>query len=134
MNSELLMERHQPANPEARSRQPRDHYMTMDGKALQAAFGSISDGTRSRHGIQDVRVKRVARKVYIDSDILTRRSPILAAGRLPANRSMSTERPPGITDYHVRARSASATQIVFTALQVPAAWIPHFLGAVPGPT
>jgi alpha-mannosidase len=94
--------------------------MTMDGKALQAAFGSISDGRVVGMAIQDVRVKRDGSQVYIDSDMSDEEEPNLAAWKTARKQIDEYLSDTGITDYHVRARSASATQIVFTALQVPA--------------
>jgi mannosylglycerate hydrolase len=94
--------------------------MSMDGKALQAAFGSISEGRVVGMAIQSVRVRREGSQVYIDSDMSDEGEPNLAnwkAARQQVDQFLSD---PGITVYHVRARSTAAAQIIFTAPQVPA--------------
>ncbi len=94
--------------------------MTMDGKAMQAAFGSISEGRAIGMAIQDVRVRREGTQVFIESHLSDEGEPNLTAweaARLQIDQYLID---PGITDYHVRARSAAATQIVFSAPQVPA--------------
>jgi hypothetical protein len=94
--------------------------MTMDAKALQAAFGSISEGRVVGMAIQDVRVRREGSQVYIDSHLSDEGEPNQVAWNTARKLIDQYLSDPGITDYHVLARSAAATQIVFTAPKVPA--------------
>jgi alpha-mannosidase len=94
--------------------------MTMDSKALQSAFASISDGRAIGMAIQDVRVSRQGSQVYIDSLLSDEAEPNLAVWNGARKQIDEYISDSAITDYHVRARSASAIQIVFTAPQVPA--------------
>jgi alpha-mannosidase len=93
--------------------------MTLDAKALQAAFGSISEGRAIGMAIQDVRISREGSQVYIDSRMSDEGEPNLAAWNAGRKQIDEYITDPGITDYHVHARSASTTQIVFTAPLVP---------------
>jgi alpha-mannosidase len=93
--------------------------MTMDAKALKAAFSSISDGRAIGMAIQDVSIKREDSQVYIDSRMSDEGEPNLTAWNAGRKQIDEFITDPAITDYHVRARSASATQIVLTAPQVP---------------
>jgi mannosylglycerate hydrolase len=93
--------------------------VTMDATALKAAFGSINDGRAIGMAIQDVRVRREGSQVYIDSRMSDEGEPNLAAWNAGRKQIDKYTTDPAITDYHVRARSTSATQIVFAAPQVP---------------
>ena len=94
--------------------------MTMDPKALQSAFASINDGRVIGMAIQDVKVNRQGSQVYIDSRMSDEAEPNLAAWIAARKQIDEYISDSAITDYHVRARSASAIQIVFTATKVPA--------------
>ena len=101
--------------------------MTMDAKALQSAFASISDGRAIGMVIQDVKVNRQGSHVYIDSRLSEEGEPNLAVWIAARKQIDEYITDPAITDYHVRARSASVIQIVFTAPQVPALGYRTFL-------
>jgi len=93
--------------------------MSMDAKGLQSAFGSISDGRTAGMAIQDIQVRRAGAQVEIDCILADEGEPNLAiwnAGRKQIDEFLAD---PAITDYHVRAHSVSATQIVLAAAQVP---------------
>jgi alpha-mannosidase len=94
--------------------------ITMDGKALQAALGSISEGHVVGMTIQDVKVRRDGSQVYLDSEMSDDGEPNLASWTAARKQVDQFLTDPDITDYHVRARTAAATQIVFTAPEVPA--------------
>jgi len=94
--------------------------VTMDGRALQSAFGSISDGRAIGMAIQEIKVSREGSQVYIDSRMTDEGEPNLVAWNLARRQINDFFSDPAITDYHVRARSASAAQIIFAAPQVPA--------------
>ncbi len=94
--------------------------MTMDAKALQSAFASISDGRVIGMAIQEVKVNREGSQVYIESRMSEEAEPNLAvwnAARKQIDEYLSDST---VTGYHVRARSASTVQILFTTPQVPA--------------
>jgi alpha-mannosidase len=93
--------------------------MTMDAKSLQSAFSSISDGRAAGMSIQDIQVRREGSQIYIDSLMSDDGEPNLAAWNAGRRQIDGFFNDPAITDYHVRARSASATQIVLTAPDVP---------------
>jgi mannosylglycerate hydrolase len=94
--------------------------MTMDAKALVSAFSSISGGRAIGMVIKDVSVRREGSQVFIDSRMSDEGEPNLAAWNAGRKQVDEFIADPGITEYHVRARSAAATQIVFTAPRVPA--------------
>ena len=94
--------------------------MTMDKKALRSAFASISDGRVIGMAILEVKINRQGSQVYIDSRLSDEAEPNLAAWIAARKQIDEYISDSAINEYHVRARSASAIQIVFTAPQVPA--------------
>ena len=93
--------------------------LTLDAKGLQSAYGSISDGRAAGMTIQDIKVRREDSQVYIDTIMADGGEPNLAAWKAGRKQIDEYFADPAITDYHVRARSTSATQIAFTTPDVP---------------
>jgi mannosylglycerate hydrolase len=91
----------------------------MDAKGLQSAFGSISDGRAAGMLIQNIQVRREASQVYIDAILADEGEPNLAVWKASRLQIDAFFADPAITDYHVRARSTSASQIVLTAPDIP---------------
>jgi len=94
--------------------------MTMDPNSLKAGLSSISDGRIPGMVIQDVKIRREGRTVYIDSRMSDEGEPNLAAWNTGRRQIDEFLADPAITEYHVHARSVSASRIVFTAPPVPA--------------
>jgi len=94
--------------------------ISMDAKALRSAFMSINDGRVNGMAIQDVKINRESSQVFIDSRMSDEAEPNLAVWKAARQKIEEYLADSAITDFHVRARSASSIQIVFTALQVPA--------------
>jgi len=93
--------------------------MSMDAKSLKSALRSISEGHAAGMAIQGVEVRRLGSRVYIDSRMSDEGEPNLAAWNAGRKQVDDFLTDPAITEYQVRARSTSATQIVFTAPHVP---------------
>ncbi len=95
-------------------------HMIMDARRVcMSAFGSISDGRAAGMTIQDVRIRREGSQVHIDAIMADGGEPNLAAWKAGRKQIDEILTDPAVTEYHVRARSIPATQILFTAPQVP---------------
>ncbi len=93
--------------------------MAMDPKGLRSGLSSINDGRIPSMVIQEIRVRREGSQVFIDTTMAEEGEPNLAAWNRGRRQIEEFLAEPAITNYHVRARSLSATQIVFTVPQVP---------------
>ena len=94
--------------------------VSMDAKALKSAFDSISDGRIMGMAIQEIKIRREDARVIIDGRMSDEGEPNQAAWKAGRKQIDDFLGDPTITEYHVRARSASATQIIFTAASIPA--------------
>ncbi len=93
--------------------------MQLDAKGLQSAFGSISNGRAVGMTIQDIKVMREGSQVFIDAILTEGGEPDLAAWQAGRGQIDEYLADPAVTDYHVRARSASTAQVVLAAQDVP---------------
>jgi alpha-mannosidase len=94
--------------------------VTMDVKEFRTAFGWVSDGQVAGMIVQDLKIRREDKEVFIDAIVSDGGEPNLTvwkAGRKQVDEYLAD---PTITTYHVRALSASATQVALTAQNIPA--------------
>ncbi len=94
-------------------------HMILDSKALQSAFGSISNGRAAGMTVQDVRISREGSQVYIDAIMADGGEPNLVAWETGRKQIEDIFPDQSITSYHVRARSCPASQVTLTIPQVP---------------
>jgi alpha-mannosidase len=93
--------------------------MELDPMGLRSTFGSISDGRAAGMAIHDIRIHREGSQVNIDAIMVDGGEPDLAAWQAARRQIDELLADPTVTTYHVRARSTSTSQIVFTAPDVP---------------
>ena len=93
--------------------------MTMDAKGLRSTFGSINEGRAEGMSIQDIKIRRDGTQVYIVAIMGGEGEPNLAVWNSARKQIDEFFADPSITGYHVRARSASATEVLLTASDVP---------------
>ena len=92
----------------------------LDKKGFQSAFGSISDGRAAGFTIQDIRIERVGSQVRIDAIMADDGQPNLTAWQSGRTQIEAILTDPGVTDFHVRARSLPSRKVTLAAPQVPA--------------
>ncbi len=93
--------------------------MVMDVKELRAALGNISVGRAAGMTIQDVEIRREGTQMFIDAIMTEGGEPNLSIWNTSLKQLETFMTDPTITSYNVRARSVSATQLVFAAPEVP---------------
>ena len=93
--------------------------MALDARGLQSAFSSINDGRVAGMSIQDVRIRREDSQVYIEAVMSDEGEPNLGAWKAGRKQIEEILIDPGVTEYHVHARSTPITQIVLTTPPVP---------------
>ncbi|HEX7619869.1 MAG TPA: glycoside hydrolase family 38 C-terminal domain-containing protein, partial [Anaerolineales bacterium] len=93
--------------------------MDLDAKALQSAFGNISDGRAAGMTVQDIKVRRTGSEVFIEAVMAEGGEPNLAVWNLRRNEIDGYFADSTVTNFHVRVRSTSAAQIVVAVPNVP---------------
>ncbi len=94
--------------------------VTMDVKEFRTAFGWVSDGRVAGMIVQDLKIRREDKEVFIDAIVSDGGEPNLTVWKVGRKQVDEYLADPAITTYHVRALSASATRITLTAHNIPA--------------
>ncbi|MGA2490717.1 MAG: hypothetical protein ABSF99_11130, partial [Anaerolineales bacterium] len=93
--------------------------MILDPKGLQTAFGSISDGRAAGMTIQNVHIRQEGSQVYIDAVMKGGGEANLVAWEAVRRQVEKILADLTVTEYHVRAFSSPASQIMLTVPKVP---------------
>jgi mannosylglycerate hydrolase len=94
-------------------------HMSLDANGLRSAFGNISDGRAAGMTVQDIKVRRLGADVFIETIMSEGGEPNRTVWNLKRKEIEGYFSDPSITNYHVRARSTSGTQIVVSVPDVP---------------
>ena len=93
--------------------------MALDAKGLRSAFGMINEGRVEGLSIQDIKVRRDGSLVDIVAIMADGGEPNLVVWNTGRKQIEEFFTDPSVTNYHVRAGYASATEILFSVQDVP---------------
>ena len=93
--------------------------MVLDAKGFQSAFGAMNDGRAAGMSIQDLRIRQEGAQVFIEAVMVEDGEPNLAVWKAGLKQINELLADPGITEFHVHARSVPVTQIVLCTPPVP---------------
>jgi alpha-mannosidase len=94
-------------------------HMTLSAKEFQVAYGSMADGRAAGMSAQGLEIRKEGAEVFIEAVMSEGGEPNMEAWKTGRKLADSYLADSSITTYHIHAVSATAAQVVFSAVNVP---------------